>query len=81
MRSNLGLILVCACLATNALQLRAQLLFPGRLDEAPIARRAMTHDEVRAHMDGGIPRILSVEPKRKLPTVWATLRAFPAQHH
>ena len=48
--------------------------FEGLLDEALIVRQALSQNDIRNHLAGGIQGVLSVEPSEKLATKWGSLK-------
>ena len=51
-----------------------QFYLNGLLDEILIAKRALDDAEVRAHFDGGLSRLMAVEPRGKLALTWAHMK-------
>ena len=48
----------------------------GLIDEALIAKRAFSADEIRMHFDGGVQQLLtSVQPEGKSASVWGGIKA------
>ena len=48
----------------------------GLIDEALIATRALTVDEIKMHFDGGVQQVLTaVEPEGKSAAVWGAIKA------
>ena len=49
--------------------------FSGLLDEILIIKRPLNQEEILSHFQGGLSGFLSVQPRDKLPTTWANLKA------
>ena len=47
----------------------------GRIDEAIIATRAFTEDEIKSHFEGGVKQVLAVQPEGKSAAVWGAIKA------
>ena len=47
----------------------------GRIDEALIAKRALTDDEIKSHFQGGVKQVLAVQPEGKSAAVWGVIKA------
>jgi hypothetical protein len=47
----------------------------GRIDEAIIATRAFTEDEIKTHFEGGVKQVLAVQPEGKSAAVWGAIKA------
>ncbi len=46
----------------------------GRIDEALIAKRAFTADEIKSHFQGGVKQVLAVQPVGKAASIWGTIK-------
>jgi hypothetical protein len=51
------------------------LRYDGRIDEAIIATRAFTEDEIKTHFEGGVKQVLAVQPEGKSAAVWGAIKA------
>ena len=49
--------------------------FSGLLDEILIIKRPLSQGEILSHFQGGLTGFLSVQPRDKLSTTWASLKA------
>ena len=47
----------------------------GRIDEALIAKRAFTADEIKSHFQGGVKQVLAVQSAGKAASTWGAIKA------